>query len=446
MRVSTDLFGVSRPGIGAPYSRDVTIGVVSRVRPWWPHRRIALRDSGVRSTAAGSLRTGVERGLIFTVAVVGPLLVLQSLPGFAAERLPGSSLPIVSLLLATLPCIAAPIALLRRGMPAHSWLRLSAFGYLGLVALEPFEIRSTLPEDSTPWLVTLSCIVLNCIAIGVQKAGRAAAGCALIIAGVLIAYAGRVAMSHLVIDMLGLTAIAIGLIVGVRALRRRADAADEAQTAANERFDTARRTAALEEERTRTDALLHDSVLNALLGAACSHEDSERIALSAECALRVLSAAGDGPAVRGANERFEHAIAAVEHELAPMRGLVQLELTAAHGVELPARVADTLLAAMLQALSNSIKHAGPMAARIVRAVPIGDGGIRITVRDDGQGFNLADIAPERLGVRVSIIDRVRLIGGSAEIRSTPGSGTTVVLEWTPASENDVVDLPVAAHA
>lgn len=424
----------------------MTIGVVSRVRLWWPHQRISLRDSGVRSAGAGLLRTGVERGLIATVAVVGPLLVLQSLPGFAAERLPGSSLPIVSLLLATLPCIAAPIALLRRGTPAHFWLRLSAFSYLGLVALERFEIRSPLPEASTPWLLGLSCIAFSCIAIGAQQAGRAAVGCALIIAGVLTAYAGRIAMSRLVIDMLVLTALAIGLIVGMRALRHRADAADAAQTAANERFDTARRAAALEEERTRTDALLHDSVLNALLGAASSHEDEERIALSAENALRVLSAAGDGPAVRGVNERFEHAIAAVEHELAPMRGHVQLEVTAAHGVELPTRVADTLLAAMLQALSNSITHAGPMAARVVRAVPVGDGGIRITVRDDGQGFTMADIAPERLGVRVSILERVRRIGGSAEIRSTPGTGTTVVLEWTPAYDHDIIDLPVAAHA
>ena len=424
----------------------MTTGVASRVPLWWPHRRTAVRDSDVRSAGTGSLRTGVERALITTVAVVGPLLVLQSLPSFAAERLPGSSLPIVSVLLATLLCIAAPIALLRRGTPAHSWLRLSAFGYLGLVTLERFEIRSPLPEASTPWLVGMSCIAFSCIAIGVQQAGRAAAGCAFIIVGVHTAYAGRVVTSHLVIDMLGLTAVAIGLIVGVRALRQRADAADEAQSSANERFDTARRAAALEEERTRTDALLHDSVLNALLAAASSHEDEERIALSAERALRVLSATGDGPAERGANERFEHAIAAVEHELAPMRGLVQLELTAAHGVELPARVADTLLAAMLQALSNSIKHAGPMATRIGRAVPVGEGGIRITVRDNGQGFDMADIAPERLGVRVSIIDRVRLIGGSAEIRSTPGTGTTVVLEWTPASENEVTDLPVAAHA
>ncbi|WP_375406756.1 sensor histidine kinase [uncultured Amnibacterium sp.] len=424
----------------------MTIGVVSRVRPPWPRRRTAVRDSGVRSAGTGSLRTGVERGLVTTLAVVGPLLVLQSLPGFASERLPGSSLPIVSLLLAALPCIAAPIALLRRGTPAHSWLRFSALGYLGLVALERFEIRSPLPDASTPWLLGLSCIVFSCIAIGVQHAGRAVAGCAFIIVGVLTAYAGRVMTSHLVIDVLGLTAVAIGLVFGVRALRQRADAADDAQTAANERFDTARRAAALEEERTRTDALLHDSVLNALLGAASGHEDEQRIALSAESALRVLSATGDGPAVRGVHERFEHAIAAVEHELAPMRELVQLDLTAAHGVELPTRVADTLVAAMLQALSNSIKHAGPMAARIARAVPTGDGGIRLTVRDNGQGFDVADIAPERLGVRVSIIDRVRLVGGSAEIRSAPGTGTTVVLEWTPASESHVTDLPVAAHA
>ena len=394
----------------------------------------------------GPLRIGVERGMVTTLAIAGPLLLLQSAPAFTAERAPGATLVLVSAFLIVLSCVFIPTALLRRGAPDRRWLLLSAGTFLSVVAIERFELRTPLPTAFTPWLVGLSCVALSCFAIALPEFRRASAGSALTIVGLMLAYSDRVPAGHLVVEALGLAALATGLIVGVRSLRHRADAADAAQRTAQRRFDLSRREVALEEERNRTDALLHDSVLTTLLVAAGGHEVGDRVVLMAHHALDVVSTT-HGPSVRhGSVQTLERAVAAVEHHFFAMRDLVQVDLAPAHAVELPEKVADTLVAAMLQALTNSIKHAGPRTARVARATPLSGGGVRLTIRDDGVGFAMEQVAPERLGVRVSILERVRLAGGHAEIHSSPGRGTTVVIEWRPAPIGSEPEPRASVHA
>jgi signal transduction histidine kinase len=55
-------------------------------------------------------------------------------------------------------------------------------------------------------------------------------------------------------------------------------------------------------------------------------------------------------------------------------------------------------------------------------------GVAVFVRDRGRGFDASDVAPDRLGVRRSIVDRMARHGGRAEVRSSPGQGTEVRLE------------------
>ena len=53
--------------------------------------------------------------------------------------------------------------------------------------------------------------------------------------------------------------------------------------------------------------------------------------------------------------------------------------------------------------------------------------VAVFVRDRGTGFDPDAVAADRHGVRDSIVERMRRHGGSAEVRSTPGSGTEVRL-------------------
>ncbi|HKI91546.1 MAG TPA: sensor histidine kinase [Gaiellaceae bacterium] len=78
-----------------------------------------------------------------------------------------------------------------------------------------------------------------------------------------------------------------------------------------------------------------------------------------------------------------------------------------------------------QALANVVNHAD---ARSVSVVVCGRGGVvRAVIEDDGAGFDPADVREGALGV-VGMRERVLLLGGRFEIDSSPGTGTTVVVE------------------
>ncbi|MCE2541459.1 MAG: sensor histidine kinase, partial [Acidobacteria bacterium] len=58
-----------------------------------------------------------------------------------------------------------------------------------------------------------------------------------------------------------------------------------------------------------------------------------------------------------------------------------------------------------------------------------DGGIRLSVSDDGVGFAVAARSPEGLGI-VGMQERVRLAGGRFELASRIGAGSRVTV-WAP---------------
>ncbi len=331
--------------------------------------------------------------MVAMLAVAAPLLVLQCLPEFLAERSMGSALAWASLILASVPCFLVPTALRRRGTPDQSRLLLSVACFLLLVIFERFEIRVPMLTTFEPWLAGIACITVGCTAVGVERPLLAGLASAVVVTEVAAVYGGAIPTDQLIPDVLGLAALSIALIVGVWILRRRADRGDDSRRAAQKQFERTRRHLALEEERMRTDALLHDSVLTTFLAAAAGRDAPDRNVLMAHRALEVVSAIQRDPAEQGATQSFERAVVAAEHDFALIRGLARLDLSGARAVELPVRTADALIAALVQALSNSIKHAGPSASCVARAEPTAHGGLRITVQDDGRGFDLSSIAP-----------------------------------------------------
>ena len=74
---------------------------------------------------------------------------------------------------------------------------------------------------------------------------------------------------------------------------------------------------------------------------------------------------------------------------------------------------------------NAAKHSGAQRVDVYAEVT-GDAA-DVFVRDRGRGFEESAVPTDRLGVRNSIVDRMRRHGGSAEIKTAPGKGTEVRL-------------------
>ncbi len=76
-----------------------------------------------------------------------------------------------------------------------------------------------------------------------------------------------------------------------------------------------------------------------------------------------------------------------------------------------------------EALENVVRHA--RATRAALRLEFGRSEARLSIEDDGIGFSLND--PRGLGLR-GIEERVAVSGGTLEIESAPGRGTTVTVE------------------
>lgn len=214
------------------------------------------------------------------------------------------------------------------------------------------------------------------------------------------------------------------------AASRRFDAAtaQAGAAAARRSADEAARTSA---ERLRL--LVHDELLSTLsLAARVSPTLREAVGRQAARAgrlIRELAASdppeGDAPpppGQAGLARRLADAIA----ELAPDTRVIH---TRAAATSLPADIESALVAATRQALANSVAHAGDGARRTVTLHEDGVG-VRVTVADDGRGFDPQAVAPDRMGVAESVLGRMRALpGGTARLESRPGGGTTVELGW-----------------
>jgi signal transduction histidine kinase len=88
----------------------------------------------------------------------------------------------------------------------------------------------------------------------------------------------------------------------------------------------------------------------------------------------------------------------------------------------PIEIEAAVYFAALEALQNAAKYAN--AGEISIAIQPTDGEWRFSVRDDGVGFDPNGSFPGHLGLR-SMRERAATLGGTLEIDSAPGAGTTI---------------------
>jgi signal transduction histidine kinase len=81
--------------------------------------------------------------------------------------------------------------------------------------------------------------------------------------------------------------------------------------------------------------------------------------------------------------------------------------------------------AVRQCLVNVLRHSGSPSAEV--ALSAGGGSVSVMVVDAGSGFAATAPAPDRLGLRQSVHDRITRVGGTVDIYSSADVGTTVIM-------------------
>ena len=97
------------------------------------------------------------------------------------------------------------------------------------------------------------------------------------------------------------------------------------------------------------------------------------------------------------------------------------------GIEIPKDCASLLYQSAREALSNAYNHSG--ASHLTVQLAAVDHGIRLVVADDGTGFDSEAATSGRhhgYGLRLMSV-AVHEAGGTVDIRSAPGQGTSVTV-------------------
>jgi signal transduction histidine kinase/phage shock protein PspC (stress-responsive transcriptional regulator) len=180
-------------------------------------------------------------------------------------------------------------------------------------------------------------------------------------------------------------------------------------------------------ERADIAAHLHDSVLQTLALIQRRADDPvtvARLARRQERELRSWLYAGS-PA---REDSLAAAVTAVVHDVEDEHG-VPVELVAT-GDRVVDEAGASLVKATREALLNAVRHG---RAPVSVYLEVGADGVEVFVRDHGDGFDIDEIADDRLGVRESILGRMDRAGGRARIRRLE-QGTEIELTLPPPSQ------------
>ncbi|BDZ51576.1 hypothetical protein GCM10025867_38170 [Frondihabitans sucicola] len=221
------------------------------------------------------------------------------------------------------------------------------------------------------------------------------------------------------------------VLILITLLRQASMSVDTAQNMAVARYSSAIREHATELERVQVDAIVHDSVLTTFISASRAFSPDER-ALATTMARNAMSHLTTAASVTPFDESSTSLTSMRERIQVLVANLGADVEVRAKGLDdhvIPANAAEALYSAAVQAIVNSVQHAGGDDVSRWVSVNWAREMVTVEVGDTGSGFNPAAVPGERLGVRVSITERLANAGGEASIHTKTGSGTVIRLTW-----------------
>jgi len=383
-------------------------------------------------------RAQIERVVSRAVGGVGLIFALQTYPAMLGQLdslKPGLGVAVTVAIFGGLG-VAVIATLVKKFIRSTSGL----FAVLYLAALIAWPAMLSAPEDTLdgkPWLWYLCTVATSCAAVSFSLWwAMIYTLVAPIVYGIVRVLPAGGGAEPMLGALDALYAILLGqvVLIIITMLRQATAAVDTAQTNALTTYSAAVRQHATEVERVQVDSIVHDSVLAALLSAAAAGtpKSAELAATMAQEAITRLNEAGSLPAaddnmvpfsdlkdrIRAIADRFDEPIDYIDCD--------------AENISLPAHAAEALYSASAQAIVNSIQHAGAPGDAVARSVRMNTnllGGCVIEIVDSGVGFDPAAVPNERLGLRISIRERVATAGGIVHVQSGGGQGTSILIEW-----------------
>jgi hypothetical protein len=329
-----------------------------------------------------------------------------------------------------------------------------AVAFSWLVAMATWSLTATpslVATNDRPWLWYLCTVATAAAALALKPA---AATVYLFAAPVaygltrMTAAGGARGIGPAAFDTVYAIILGGAVLILITLLRQAAASVDAAQATALDRYAHAVRQHATEVERVQVDSIVHDSVLTTFLSAAAadtpeSKELATRMAKNAMGHLKAAAAATPDDDTTMTTSQLSHRIMGATATLSAPFELRTRDI--GRGM-IPVYVAEAVYSASVQAMVNSLQHAGqgPEVTRWLSIRGKQHGGIHIDIGDTGSGFDLDNVPTERLGLRVSIMERVASAGGVVEIDSAVGQGTVISIQWpdpaTDSAEGAEVDV------
>ena len=198
------------------------------------------------------------------------------------------------------------------------------------------------------------------------------------------------------------------------------------------------------------NSFIHDHILSALIAVANGLPDREALRDSARQALDSLSTSMTVTSPVAARTLLND----VAGRVGVMAGDIRTDVVLAREHEIPPEAAQAITEATLEAVRNSLRHAGNEGAPVTRTMTLTSdtSGVTVEVNDNGCGFDPAVAGRGRHGVSGSIVTRMQDVGCHATINSAPGEGACITLRWRPVldsadqqrSERDAAQSEVAS--
>lgn len=379
-------------------------------------------------------RKRMERILAVVAAIGSAILGVQALLSAIGGLEDGASETQVALLVVVYVSLAAMLITCVIGRGVRVCAGAFAILYLAALVAWPLVTESGAQSQSQPWIFFLVNVgvVAAMLAFPLKMQVLWALGLPLVYGYVRLVEGGfrtsywtTAAFDVSFTIILGFVIVALGWM-----FRAVAVGVDSARGNAVASYTSVAASAAAEEERVAMAALMHDSVLAALIAAERADSDRARdlaVAMAREALTRLANTEAV-IAQEGSDDPVGTAliVAELRRTLSELGADAIVEERGTAGL-IPGRAARAIVLAARQAIGNAMDHAAGRGLHVVLEGR-GDEGVAVTILDTGGGFDLDAIGEDRLGIRASMFARMAAVAGHVSIDSSE-VGTQVVLEW-----------------